>query len=124
MYPRLGPPQRGQTKPPGQRCRLNCSPHCCSSPNDARNSCTVSIWPRFPLTRFCMKQDYRYSFACASLIFILVKIANRAVSEGVHWEKRWSKSRTMAPVGIFVHQFLEERETLGMCCKPSDPAGD
>src|SRR5882724_839135 len=28
-----------------------------------RKSCTVSIWPRFPLTRFCIKQAYRYSFA-------------------------------------------------------------
>src|SRR5664280_3505665 len=52
MQPRLGPPQRGHTKPSGQRCRLNCSPHCCSSPNCARNSCTVSILVRDLLPDF------------------------------------------------------------------------
>src|SRR5664280_2000262 len=55
MQPRLGPPQRGHTKPSGQRCRLNCSPHCCSSPNCARNSCTVSILVRDLLPDFFME---------------------------------------------------------------------
>jgi len=44
-----------QEKPPGQRCRPNCSPHCASSPNWERNSSTVSILPRDLLSAFFMQ---------------------------------------------------------------------
>src|SRR5271157_4567120 len=47
MYPRLRPPQRGQTKPFGQRCAVRCSPHRTSSPKRERNSLTVMMDFRF-----------------------------------------------------------------------------
>src|SRR5271166_3307795 len=47
MYPRLRPPQRGQTKPFGQRCVVRCSPHRTSSPKRERNSLTVMMDFRF-----------------------------------------------------------------------------
>src|SRR5271169_1711005 len=43
MYPRLRPPQRGQTKPLGHRCAVRCSPHWISSPKRERNSLTVMM---------------------------------------------------------------------------------
>src|SRR5271165_5098582 len=43
MYPRLRPPQRGQTKPFGHRCAVRCSPHWTSSPKRERNSLTVMM---------------------------------------------------------------------------------
>src|SRR5271165_5343575 len=43
MYPRLRPPQRGQTKPLGHRCAVRCSPHRTSSPKHERNSLTVMM---------------------------------------------------------------------------------
>src|SRR5271157_2105170 len=43
MYPRLRPPQRGQTKPFGHRCAVRCSPHRTSSPKRERNSLTVMM---------------------------------------------------------------------------------
>src|SRR5271165_6865619 len=47
IYPRLRPPQRGQTKPFGQRCAVRCSPHRTSSPKRERNSLTVMMDFRF-----------------------------------------------------------------------------
>src|SRR5271157_2516649 len=47
MYPRLRPPQRGQTKPFGHRCAVRCSPHWTSSPKRERNSLTVMMDFRF-----------------------------------------------------------------------------
>src|SRR5271167_3101921 len=47
MYPRLRPPQRGQTKPFGHRCAVRCSPHRTSSPKRERNSLTVMMDFRF-----------------------------------------------------------------------------
>src|SRR5271157_5467091 len=47
MYPRLRPPQRGQTKPFGHRCAVRCSPHRTSSPKRERNSLTVMMGFRF-----------------------------------------------------------------------------
>src|SRR5271166_4478910 len=43
MYPRLRPPQRGQTKPLGHRCAVRCSPHRTSSPKRERSSLTVMM---------------------------------------------------------------------------------
>src|SRR5271165_6649031 len=43
MYPRLRPPQRGQTNPFGHRCAVRCSPHRASSPKHERNSLTVMM---------------------------------------------------------------------------------
>src|SRR5208337_3710727 len=43
MYPRLRPPQRGQTNPFGHRCAVRCSPHRTSSPKRERNSLTVMM---------------------------------------------------------------------------------
>src|SRR5271165_3534023 len=47
MYPRLRPPQRGQTNPFGHRCAVRCSPHRTSSPKRERNSLTVMMDFRF-----------------------------------------------------------------------------
>jgi hypothetical protein len=58
MYPQLGPEQRGQQNPPGQRCRVNCSAHCGSSPNNDRNCFTVNIL----LARFAITKYYRLFF--------------------------------------------------------------
>jgi hypothetical protein len=54
MYPQPGPPQRGHLNPLNQRCRLNCSPHCRSSPNRTRNCSTVIIALRLLVDRFFM----------------------------------------------------------------------
>src|SRR5271157_771788 len=54
MYPRLRPPQRGQTKPFGHRCAVRCSPHRTSSPKRERNSLTVMMDFRFNRLGFFM----------------------------------------------------------------------
>src|SRR3974390_802392 len=52
MYPRLRPPQRGQTKPLGQRCAVRWAAHWASSPKRARNWLTVRMGFRFRLECF------------------------------------------------------------------------
>src|SRR3974390_1234732 len=52
MYPRLRPPQRGQTKPLGQRCAVRWAAHWVSSPKRARNWLTVRMGFRFRLECF------------------------------------------------------------------------
>src|SRR3974390_3461004 len=52
MYPRLRPPQRGQTKPLGQRCAVRWAAHWVSSPKRARNWLTVRMGFRFRLKCF------------------------------------------------------------------------
>src|SRR3974390_1401436 len=52
MYPRLRPPQRGQTKPLGQRCAVRWAAHWVSSPKRARNWLTVRMGFPFRLKRF------------------------------------------------------------------------
>src|SRR3974377_1610661 len=52
MYPRLRPPQRGQTKPLGQRCAVRWAAEWASSPKRARNWLTVRMGFRFRLECF------------------------------------------------------------------------
>src|SRR5664280_3765729 len=93
MQPRLGPPQRGHTKPSGQRCRLNRSPHCCSSPNCARNSCTVSILDRDLLPDFFIEITISPYLRLSKMDIHLSPLAGRPIN-GSFLVKRNSKSKS------------------------------
>src|SRR5271157_2981603 len=71
MYPRLRPPQRGQTKPFGHRCAVRCSPHRTSSPKRERNSLTVMMDFRFNRLDEYSRSKYAIVMRDVSMVYAI-----------------------------------------------------
>src|SRR5271165_3014480 len=84
MYPRLRPPQRGQTKPLGHRCAVRCSPHRTSSPKHERNSLTVMMGFLF----------HRLGFFISDMISPFVRL----IKLDIHLNRiNWPKCQVVVP---------------------------